>query len=254
MALRGQLTPRAISQVFLTVLTLATAVTAFLFSFYFQIYVEQMRGNFRGEIEMKQGASLPCVRHTLDSCDNTQEDQCWARCCPQGYICRRSPIVGLHCEDGTVTCGNYLWCRDFADISDKCQTDPCKSQRRVSRTGSWCYILSAIGVLLDIIDVMIFCVRTLQHNVLLKSTINISSSIVKWIAFGIAIAAGTAQFLSELNASQCYNQDGMHMCTMAAEMFLSYVVLQITSAIFSLVVAPMSAYWGGTLLGMPYVK
>jgi len=40
----------------------------------------------------------------------------------------------------------------------------------------------------------------------------------------------------------------------AKSMFLSYLICQIISASLSCVLAPFSAYYGGKLAGVPYVK
>lgn len=241
--------PRALVQLFLTGLTLATAITSMAFAYVFGNYVDQMSENFRGELQSK---SWPCIRSTLAECDGNQVDKCWDYCCPPGYFCARSPIVGLYCQDGTTNCGDHNWCRDFADIPQTCPTETCKEFQMVERVSSWSYVLSCIGIFLDLVDVITIC--TVPDLVIFKSGVNIFSSLMKWVAFGVVLGAGTQSFLSNLSEAQCYNGDGMQMVSAAMGYFWSYAVVQVLSASLSLLLAPISAYYGGKLQGVPYVK
>merc|ERR1712232_324796 len=189
---------------------------------------------------------------TLDDCDNSNVDKCWNYCCPQGYFCARSPIVGLLCQDGQVTCGNHNWCRDFADIPRTCPTETCKNRKMVARVTPWGYFLAAMGIFLDLVDII--TIFTLPDAVIFKSGVNIFSSLMKWVAFGMVIGAGTQRFLADLKSAQCYNATGMDMVSKAETCFFSYAVIQVISAILSLLLAPLSAYYGGKLHGVPYVK
>jgi len=139
--------PRAVVQLFITGLTLSTAVVAFAFAFVFENYVEQMSENFTGQLRSK---NLPCIRATFSSdCDNALVDRCWDYCCPAGYRCARDPIVGLYCQDTTV-CGDPSWCKYFADIPGTCRTQMCKDYQMVKRVTKICYILAAVGIVLDL--------------------------------------------------------------------------------------------------------
>jgi len=249
MGLAKQISVRAVIQVFLTLLALASAITAFLFSVLFRDYTDKMNENFKGELV---SVNLPCIRNTLPECDNQKVDKCWDRCCPRGYVCGRSPVVGLYCEDGEVKCGDFLWCRDWADIPGQCRTDECQADAMVERMTVWAFVMAGLGVLLDIIDVVMFFAA--PDAVVFKSVVNICSSCAKWIAFGVVVGAGTTEFMSKLYDSGCYNKQGMQMVSDAGEMLISYVLMQVLSAIFSLILAPISAYYGGKLVGVPYVK
>jgi len=241
--------PRAVVQLFLTGLTLATAVVAFAFAFVFENYVEQMSENFRGEL---QSNNLPCIRSTFSSdCDNALVDKCWDYCCPAGYRCARDPIVGLYCQD-TQQCGDRDWCKYFADIPGTCRTHMCKDYMMIKRVTKMCYMLAAIGIVLDLMDII--AIIMLPDLVICKSGTNILASLMKWIAFGLILGAETSSFLDDLTEAQCYNQDGQQMVKDAKSMFLSYVICQIISACLSIVLAPFSAYYGGKLSGVPYVK
>lgn len=241
--------PRAVIQLFLTGLTLATAVTAFTFAFVFEKFLDQMQQNYQGQLVT---VILPCLRSTLDGCANTQTDKCWDYCCPAGYYCSRSPIVGLLCQYGDVQCGDYNWCRDYADIPLSCQTTVCKAHQRVALVTSVAYILASIGIFLDLVDII--TIFTLPDAVVFKAGANIFSSLVKWLAFGLVLGAGTPTFMSELSKAQCFNSNGMQLVADAGGMLVSYAVVQVISAALSLVLSPFSAYYGGKLQGVPYVK
>eukprot|EP00931_Biecheleriopsis_adriatica_P069252 TRINITY_DN4310_c0_g2_i1.p1 TRINITY_DN4310_c0_g2~~TRINITY_DN4310_c0_g2_i1.p1 ORF type:complete len:250 (+),score=53.28 TRINITY_DN4310_c0_g2_i1:64-813(+) len=247
----GRCSTRAVVQIFLTGMCLATAVSSFVFAFVFEQFMDQMTENYRGELRSN---NLPCLRSTLDDCDNAMVDKCWDYCCPAGYFCSRSPTVGLYCQDGMTECGNHNWCRDFADISRTCATPVCKTNQMVTRVTSWSYILAAIGIFLDIVDII--TIFTLPDAVVFKAGTNIFSSLVKWLAFGIVVGAGTQTFMSEMEQARCFNSVGMQLVADAGGMFISYVVMQVVSACASLVLAPFSAYFGGKLKGneVPYVK
>lgn len=241
--------PRAVFQLFLTGLTLATAVVAFAFAFVFENYVEQMSENFRGEIKSD---NLPCIRSTFSTdCDNALVDKCWDYCCPAGYRCARDPIVGLYCQD-SGQCGDRDWCKYFADIPGTCKTYMCKEYHMVKRVTKLCYILAAIGIVLDLMDII--AIIMLPDLVVCKAGTNILASLMKWIAFGLILGAETDTFLDTLSKSQCYNRTGQQMVEDSKSMFISYVVMQIVSASLSIILAPFSAYYGGKISGVPYVK
>jgi len=247
----GRCSTRAIVQIFLTGMALATAITAFTFAFIFEQFMDQMTENYRGEL---RSAILPCVRSTLDDCDNAVVDKCWDYCCPPGYFCSRSPIVGLYCQDGATNCGEFNWCRDFADIPRTCATPVCKTNQMVTRVTSWSYILAAIGIFQDLIDII--TIFTLPDAVVFKAGVNIFSALVKFLAFGIVVGAGTQGFMSEMEQARCFNSEGMQLVRDAGGMFLFYAFMQVVSASISLALAPFSAYYGGKLRGgeVPHVK
>ena len=47
--------------------------------------------------------------------------------------------------------------------------------------------------------------------------------------------------MDQLHSSKCYNDDGMAMINEASQNFFLYSLLQTSSAVFSLLLAPMSA-------------
>jgi len=240
---------RAILQIVLTGMTLVTACLAFVWAFYFEQFMDEMLKNYKGE---PATTFLPCLRSTLDACENSVQDECYTYCCPRGYFCARSPIVGLYCQDGSNECQTFNWCRDFADIPGTCPTVVCKTHQTVLRVTAWSFILAAIGIVLDLVDII--SIFTLPDAVVFKSGVNIFSCLVKFIAFTAIIGAGTWGFLAELIAAECFNSDGMSLVGSAAGAYLLYCTLQSVSAILSLCLAPLSAYYGGKLQGVPYVK
>lgn len=122
----------------------------------------------------------------------------------------------------------------------------------VVRVTSWSYILAAIGIFLDLVDVI--TIFTLPDEVVFKSGTNIFASLVKFLAFGIVLGADTQSFLSQLQSATCYNDAGMQLVADAGGIFVSYAIVQVLSASVSLMLAPLSAYYGGKLQGVPYVK
>lgn len=252
MGARHYFTRRAISQILFTVMTLGTAVVAFIYTLLFQESTEKMNKNFRMELT---GTNEPCVRNTNPECSNLEQDTCWVAkpwCCPTNYQCERSPVVGLYCQHGAVECGSFEWCRDFADISGQCKTDVCQQDLLVEKMTRYAFICSALGVLIDIIDVVTFC--ACPDAVIFKSVVNICSSCVKWVAFGVMVGSGAKEFMVYLIDARCYNTAGMQMVKAAGEQLLVYILFQVASAVLSLILAPLSAYYGGKLIGVPYVK
>lgn len=238
---------RCIVQLAFTTAALVTAITSVAFAYVFGDYVDKFFENMRGETRSN---NLPCVRSTLDACSNLVTDQCWPYCCPLGYLCQRDPIVGLKCmySEG---CQDDLWCRDFADIPETCGSEVCQRHEMVKRVSSVSYMLASTGIVLDLLDMVVGCV--LPDSVIFKSGVNIFSSLMKWLSFGTIIGAGTGPFLEDLEDARCYNADGMDLVMGAQNIFYSYCVSQVLSAILSLLLAPLSAYFGGRLTGVPYV-
>merc|ERR1712066_425506 len=98
----------------------------------------------------------------------------------------------------------------------------------VIRVTSWTYILAAIGVFLDLLDII--TIFTLADAVMFKSSVNIFSSLVKWIGFGVAIGAGVQNFMADLEAAKCFNADGMNLVKDSGGTFISYGLLQVASS------------------------
>lgn len=252
MGARHYFTARALSQIVLTSLTLGTALCAFIYTLLFQESTEQMNLNFSLE---PVGNNMPCVRNTNVECSNLIEDTCWVAkpwCCPDNYQCERSPVVGLYCQHGNVVCGDFEWCRDFANISGQGNTDVYQQDLLVEKMTRYAFVCAALGVLIDIVDVVSFC--ACPDAVVFKSVVNICSACIKFVAFGVMVGSGAKDFMVYLIDARCYNEAGMSMVQNAGVQLLTYIMFQVASAVMSLILAPMSAYYGGKLIGVPYVK
>lgn len=215
---------------------------------------KELKKNYTGDLKSN---ILPCIRSTLDLCANDKDDECWDRCCPPGYICERSPTVGLYCQDGANVCGGgdpakIIWCQDYADIPAQCKTEVCMKKQMVEEMTLPAFFMSGLGVLLDVIDGVMFFAT--PDAVIAKSSLNLGASCIKWVAFGIILGAGTQDFMAELYEMQCFNKEGMTAVAQTGQYLVSFVVSQVISALLSLVLAPISAYYGGKLVGVPYVK
>lgn len=122
----------------------------------------------------------------------------------------------------------------------------------VMRVTSWSYILASIGIILDLVDIV--TIFTLPDAVIFKSGVNVFAGLVKLIASGTVLGANTQGFMSELEGAQCFNADGQQLVADAGGMLISYLIVQNLSAALSFLLAPLSAYYGGKLQGVPYVK
>lgn len=244
---------RGVVQVVLTTITVATAMSAFAFSFFFEQYMNDLYGNMRGTPVQHGGKTyLPCVRAVLDRCSANEHDRCQTGCCPAGYECLIHPTVGLYCQDLQTVCGDRDWCMDYADILETCPTDTCATHQMAMRATMWSYILSAIGIFLDLSDIITF-IRC-PDSIAVKSSINLISSLVKWTAFGAVLGAGVPNFMADLETASCFNKDGVQLVGETTGVFVLFAIVQVASAILSLTLAPFSAYWGGKLVGVPYAK
>lgn len=107
---------------------------------------------------------------------------------------------------------------------------------------------------MDLVDII--TIFTLPDAIVFKAGTNVFSSLIKWLAFGLVVGAGTQGFMSELELGKCFNSIGMQLVADAGGLFVSYGFVQAVSATLSLVLAPFSAYFGGKLQGgeVPYVK
>lgn len=253
------LSPRAMVQMFLTFAALGTAIMAFVFIMGFRSnFNNKLSENYEGDLKSNV---LPCLRHTLPTCSNFQYFQCWDKCCPSsgdtGYICKRSPTVGLYCQDGANSCGGgdeqkFLWCRDFADIDNSCKSDVCKKKAMVKDMSLPAFFLAGLGVILDIVDVIFFFAA--PDSVASKAGINVASACIKFLAFGMVLGAGTQDFMGDLFDNGCFNRDGMNTVQTTGQQLVSFVVSCVISAMLCLMLAPISAYYGGKIIGVPYVK
>lgn len=241
---------RAALQMLLTLLELATDFGAFWVIANFVLMLNNLNENYSGPLEPK--AALPCIRSTLDACAGNLVDSCSGLCCPSSYSCARSPLVGLYCQDAMVTCGDHNWCRDFADIPGDCSTEVCRNHRMVREVMMVTLVLCGAAAIIDVLDV--FLCLLLSDCVKIKAVMNMTSGLVKLVAFGVLIGASTESALATLATAQCFDDDGQSTLHEARQYLVYYAVMQVVSSLLSLALAPLSAYYGGKLQGLPYVK
>jgi len=240
---------RALIQLILTGAAVSTAVTAFVIAFMLEQNLISLNKNYTGDITQQ---SLPCVRGSAKECPITGVDRCWDYCCPFRYYCAISPTVGVSCELGMQTCGNRVWCMDLADVSGKCESQICQRQLTVIRATSISYICAAIGVFVDLVDII--SIFTIPDAISVKSSINLFSAVVKFTGQGALLVASSSTFLADLENARCFNADGMNQIASIRFLFSSCVVVQILSGFLSILLSPFSAYYGGKLTGSPYTK
>lgn len=157
--------------------------------------------------------------------------------------------MGIYCQDTAIACGSYAYCQDVADVAGTCEGSGCQSRKMVKTAVAMVYVMSAAGVVVDVID-LILCVA-LADNVLFKSVTNVVAALVKLLAFGALVGVGTQGFLTTFSESECFNADGAATLDQAFSVFQSCAGLLFASAMFSLILVPISALHGGRLLSKP---
>jgi len=116
----------------------------------------------------------------------------------------------------------------------------------------WAYCLAACGIVLDLFDIT--TCFALPDSVVCKSLLNLFSCLLKWVAFGLLVGASTDSFTLELQTARCFNDQGMKTLADARRMYGAFILWEPISAVLNILVTPLSAYYGGKLQGMPYVK
>lgn len=233
-------------QVAITGLALALSVGGFLAVAVLQGHVDSLNANYQGDLKNDYA---PCARKPLPVCDGDTQDVCRAECCPEGYMCVRDPTVGMYCQDVLVACGRFDFCLDTADIAGTCEREHCKRRKVMTNMSFIVFVLAAVGVLLDLID-MILCFL-LADNVLIKTLANFVSCLVKLLAFAGVLGVGTEGFLSDMDEAACFNANGALIVDEAQQMFLLGVLALFFSSGFTLCLVPISALHGGRLQDKP---
>lgn len=151
-----------------------------------------------------------------------------------------------------VTCPNFEWCRDFADIPGLCLGDPCKDYRHARDFLIVCIACAGLGFLMDCAD-LVMLLRWPQAAKQ-KATANVASACVKLSAYMLLSACGAADFMDELVGKRCFNAEGHELAESAKDgVYLFGMALLLTSA-GSLALSPLSMQWGGKLVGLPYAR
>jgi hypothetical protein len=219
--------------------------------------------------------------YSVGVCTNNLRSQCDDSCCPHKplvdetdlrndeYQCRKSPVVGLFCQHlesterawtknkaapyelcTAVTCPNFSWCRAFTDVPGLCLGQACLDYARLRGICITCIVICSLGLLLDVADLIVFW--KFANAVVAKSIINFLSSGVKLLGFCLIIAGGGQEFLSTIVEKQCFIENGQEMTQVARDVIDSYLLAAILSSLTSLALAPLSMYWGGKIIGVPY--
>uniref|UniRef100_A0A0G4FEC4 Uncharacterized protein n=1 Tax=Chromera velia CCMP2878 TaxID=1169474 RepID=A0A0G4FEC4_9ALVE len=206
-----------------------------------------MKKNVFGTVE---GDPLPCVRAPLPTC--IFADSCTSTCCPVGFDCLRDPVVGVACKLSADGCGNFDWCRDFFDLPRTCRPEECRRGERVAEILIFALFGVAVGSLLDLVDFLLYWCG--PDRTLLKAGANLSSAIMKFLSLTSMAAVSTMDFMADLGRYRCYDSAGRSLWTSAYAVIISFAICCGLSGLFSLVLAGFSAYWGGRVYGIPYVR
>ncbi len=140
----------------------------------------------------------------------------------------------------------------MADISGQCLTDACKQHQLVMGMTLGAFVLSGISVFLDFGDMV--CYLLAPDAVTLKSGLNALSAILKFAAFAGILGSQTLPFTAALGTKKCYVGATEDAIAKGATFLVGFLGTAAFSAATGLVLAPVSAFWGGKLVGVPYIK
>ena len=250
---------RSIAQLSLSVTVLLTSVVGFIFILLYRDLLTVFSKNLTSDAP--QRAYYPCIRQTLNTCSAAVSDVCYDKCCPVGYLCAVSPVVGLFCQHGDSNCeicsgsgcsDDFAWCRDLADISGQCLTEACKQHHTVLGMTLAAFVLAGVAVFLDFGDVV--CYFIAPDSVMLKSGLNAVSLILKFAAIAGVIGTNSVPFSVDIGSKHCYVDQTTDAIVKAASHLVAFIATTGVSAVVGLVLAPVSAFWGGKLVGVPYIK
>mmetsp|Transcript_73895 Transcript_73895/g.169343 ORF Transcript_73895/g.169343 Transcript_73895/m.169343 type:complete len:362 (+) Transcript_73895:203-1288(+) len=227
-------------------------------------------------------------------CTNALADRCPSgsfegSCCPQAqqegvvatrrdnYQCSRDPKEGLYCHhylfENTanqpctgVTCPNFEWCMQYSDISGTCSGEACKLYYQAVVFLIICVGVTTLCFILDCADIAIMIYR--PEDLFPKTAANVLSAFGKALAAGLVVAGGARDFFKELSQNQCYTSDGQVVAELLGGppvplgdtsiriggMIDGYLISTAVAACCSFILAPLSAYYGGKLIGVPYIK
>jgi hypothetical protein len=100
----------------------------------------------------------------------------------------------------------------------------------------------------------LLCYFIAPDAVKLKSGLNIVSSILKFAAFAGVLGAEAVAFTSDLGTKRCYVETTTDAIVETVVFLLGFLICVAVSASLGLCLAPVSAFWGGKLHGVPFVK
>lgn len=203
-------------------------------------------------------------------CPVAQNDPLGVASYTNQYVCRKSPIQGLFCQhiDYLVpgantslsspsyctleTCGNFDWCRDFADIPGECLSEACQDYHHAKAFLIVCLVFVSVALVCDLADT-IFLFKW-RDGVKAKTLLNCVSACLKLLGWLTCLGGGIKSFSEMLSEQKCFNAEGTVLVESVKEGVVNYIVLVILSGAGSLILAPMSMQWGGRLIGLPYAR
>jgi len=222
--------------------------------------------------EREQGVCTNSLRSSLNCPDDTS-------CCPTAqnrlttpgarenkYQCAKSPLIGLYCQHvnyttqdsqmveqpcTSVSCSTFDWCRDFVDVSDLCLTEPCEEYRRAKNYAIACIVFACIAVLFDFGDIVILCCYHKAAGA--KAAVDVASGCIKLMALMLCIVGGVRDFTNDLVNRGCYVEEGSNLGVSARDEMRNFMSSLAFSIVGSMCLSPLSAYWGGKLVDLPYM-
>lgn len=207
---------------------------------------------------------------------------------PDQYICMKSPTVGLYCHQldyratpdaaaqvpeappvGNISLGNssaargnlctaatctrnFGWCRDFADVPGECLGEACQEYSRALAAATACIALAIAGLFCDAADVLIL-VRW-RSAAVPKSVANFAGSCLKLLAYLCCLAGGVKDFAHTIIDRSCFTAPGNDVATAALQGVDAFLLCTLVASVASLLLAPLSVYHGGRLVGLPYAR
>jgi len=225
-----------------------------------------------------------CANHLRTSCPTDATDD---SCCPVAphyigedgvetqtrpdqYKCQQSPTVGLYCQhlnyltEGNATtgdmgydctettCSSFSWCRDFADIPGLCLGDACQEYRRSLAYAAALITTAVLGIVFDLADLFVL-VRHPKAG-WPKAFSNMAGAAVKLVGFFLCLTGGIKEFADEAFEQRCWNDSGSALVKDSKGRVDAFRLTVLLAAAGSLVLAPLSARWGGHFRVVPYAR
>ena len=114
------------------------------------------------------------------------------------------------------------------------------------------FVLAGLAVFLDFTDLLAYFIA--PDSVKLKSGVNFLAAVLK-LAAGVGLLGSKAlEFTGNLGSNNCFVTAAEDVLTKAVSMLVGFLVVGGLSGVLGLILAPVSAYWGGKLVGVPFVS
>mmetsp|Transcript_44112 Transcript_44112/g.89024 ORF Transcript_44112/g.89024 Transcript_44112/m.89024 type:complete len:420 (-) Transcript_44112:375-1634(-) len=189
---------------------------------------------------------------------------------PNVYTCRKSPTVGLYCQDvndrapgnttgdgrgepcDALTCPSFDWCLDLVDVPGLCLGTVCQEYRRCLGFTGLLIAVASLGLALDFTELGILFRFPAESRT--KTSFNVGAAFLKLTGFLFCMAGGIKELVDVAIEKACFNEEGNHAATVARLGTWGFLVAICLAAAGSLCLAPLSARWGSQLVGLPYAK